>query len=69
LLFKGYFTDGKNIDDESYLIETGKEAGLKEGDIRESLKSEKIENEIAEDIQNARKLGIQGVPFFVLNKK
>jgi len=69
LLFKGYFTDGKNIDDDAYLIAIGKEAGLKEDDIRKSLQSDDIEKEIAEDIQNARQLGIQGVPFFVLNQK
>jgi len=69
LLFKGYFKYGNNIDNEGYLIEIGEEAGLKEDDIRKSLQSDKIEKEITEDIQNAHKLGIQGVPFFVLNQK
>ncbi len=68
-LFKAYFTDGKNIDDEELLIQIGKVAGLKEEEIRSALMSSDIEKEIKEDIQNARKLGIQGVPFFVLDQK
>jgi len=69
LLLKGYFTDGKNIDNEDFLVITGKQAGLKEGEIREALYGVTFENEVREDIDNARKLGIQGVPFFVLNQK
>lgn len=69
LLFIGYFTDGKNIDDEDFLIETGSQAGLNEEEIRNALQSDSIEKEIHEDIENARKLGIQGVPFFILNQK
>jgi len=69
LLLKGYFTDGKNIDNDETLVEMGKNAGLKEDEIREALYSETFENEVREDIENARKLGIQGVPFFVLNQK
>ena len=69
LLLKGYFTDGMNIDDKDFLVETGRRAGLKEDEIREVLRSDTFENEVREDIENARKLGIQGVPFFVLNQK
>lgn len=68
-LFKGYFTDGKNIDDEEYLVKTGLRSGLNEKEIRETLVSGDIEQEIRKDIEDARKLGIQGVPFFILNQK
>lgn len=68
-LFKGYFTDGKNIDNEAYLLKTGKKFGLSEEEVHNALQSDDIENEICEDIDNARKLGIQGVPFFILNQK
>ncbi len=69
LLFKGYFTDGKNIDDAGFLTETGIAAGLNYEDIRIALESSDIDKKIEEDIENARKIGIQGVPFFVLNQK
>ncbi len=68
-LFKGYFTDGENIDDEEYLVKTGLRSGLNEKEIREILVSRDIEQEIRKDIEDARKLGIQGVPFFIFNQK
>ncbi len=68
-LLKGYFTDGENIDDEDYLIETGSKAGISEKEIRNALQSDVIEKEVVADIGSARKLGINGVPFFVLNQK
>lgn len=68
-LFKGYFTDGQNIDDENYLIETGRKAGINEEEVRNALQSDAIEKEVFEDIEIARKMGINGVPFFVLNRK
>lgn len=68
-LLKAYFTEGKNIDDYETLVITGKQAGLKENEIREALCSEIIESEVRKDIENAQKLGIQGVPFFVIHQK
>jgi predicted DsbA family dithiol-disulfide isomerase len=69
ILLKGYFTDGKNIDDENYLVDAGAKAGLKEEDVHQALQSNAVEQEIRDDIESARKLGILGVPFFVLNQK
>ncbi len=68
-LLRGYFTEGKHIDDEVYLLETGKHFGLNEDEVRNGLKSESTEKKVREDIRSARKLGIQGVPFLVLNQK
>lgn len=68
-LLKGYFTDGKNIDDEAWLLEIVKPFGLSEDEVRNALQSDEIEKEIHDDIGSARKLGIQGVPFFILNQK
>ncbi|REL38241.1 DsbA family oxidoreductase [Rhodohalobacter sp. SW132] len=69
LLLKGYFIDGKNIDSDDFLVETARQAGLNEEEVHKALQSDSIEKEILEDITNARKLGIQGVPFFILNEK
>ncbi len=68
-LLKAYFTDGKNIDDYEFLAETGVSAGLAKEDIQSILKNEKYDQEIRQDIEDARKIGIQGVPFFVLSRK
>ena len=68
-LLKGYFTDGRNIDDADFLIETARHAGLKEANTLDALKSDEIDQDLREDIEIARKLGIGGVPFFILNQK
>ncbi len=68
-LFKAYFTEGKNIDDEQVLTAIGREAGLAEADIKETLHKQLYESEIDADIREASGIGVQGVPFFVFNRK
>ncbi len=68
-LFKAYFTDSKNIDDNNVLIELGKQIGLDENEIRQTLESSAYAEDVQHDIDIAQYLGIQGVPFFVLNGK
>lgn len=68
-LFSAYFTEGKNIDDDETLMELGKNIGLPEEEIRELLAGDLYADEVKADISKARKVGVQGVPFFVLNDK
>lgn len=69
LLLKGYFTDGANIDRTDYLVDVAAQAGLDKAVIREALGDVALEKEIDADIMTAQQLGIQGVPFFVVNQK
>jgi predicted DsbA family dithiol-disulfide isomerase len=68
-LFKAYFTDGKNIDDLDILVELGAAIGLNAGEVRQALESNAFADDVKQDIAESRQLGIQGVPFFVLNNK
>jgi predicted DsbA family dithiol-disulfide isomerase len=68
-LFKAYFTDGKNIDNQDTLVELGKELGLDAVEIKQALESGAYADEVKHDIETAQYLGIRGVPFFVLNNK
>lgn len=68
-LFAAYFTEGKNIDDEETLIQLGVEVGLPEDEIREMLQSDLYADEVQNDKEAARQVGVQGVPFFVFNNK
>lgn len=68
-LFAAYFTEGKNIDDDDTLVALGKEIGLPEVEIREMLKNDLYADEVKQDITRARQVGVQGVPFFVINHK
>jgi predicted DsbA family dithiol-disulfide isomerase len=68
-LFKAYFTDGKNIDDTDTLIQLGTELGITTNEVKQTLESDAYADEVRHDIAEAQYLGIQGVPFFVLNNK
>ncbi len=68
-LFKAYFEEGKNVDDISTLISLGVEVGLKQEDIVKALESERFLPAVNYDIQEAKQLGVSGVPFFVFNRK
>ncbi len=68
-LFKACFTDGKNIDDLDTLVELGAALGLDASEVKQVLESGAYADEVKRDIAQAQYLGIQGVPFFVLNNK
>lgn len=68
-LFNAYFTQGKNIDDTETLVELGVSIGLKAEDINQTLESHDFVDAVKHDIAEAQYLGIQGVPFFVMNNK
>jgi predicted DsbA family dithiol-disulfide isomerase len=68
-LFKAYFTDGKNTADHKTLTELGLAAGLAESEIAAVLNSDQYATEVNEDIEQAQQVGVQGVPFFVLDRK
>jgi len=68
-LFHAYFTDGKNIDDIDTLVQLGNEIGLEPMDVRTSLETGAFAEDVKADIEEAHQLGVNGVPFFVFNRK
>ena len=68
-LFRAYFAEGKNFADHEVLMELGKEIGLTEKDIQESLTNDEYAYKVNQDIQEAAAIGVRGVPFFVFNRK
>src|SRR5690554_4826414 len=69
ILFKAFFTDGKNIADIATLTQLGKEIGLEEEDIKTAFTDDKYARMVSEDIQEAGQVGVRGVPFFVMDRK
>jgi predicted DsbA family dithiol-disulfide isomerase len=69
LLLNGYFCEGKNIDSEDFLLELAHKLEMDTVDFIKKLNSSSIALEVKNDIQEAAKLGIRGVPFFVFNRK
>ena len=67
-LFSAYFTEGRNVDDRATLIELGREVGLDGDAVATMLDSDAYTAEVSSDIEEARQLGISGVPFFVFDR-
>lgn len=68
-LFKAFFTEGKSIADIETLVSLGQEIGLDATAVREALDKKTYANHVQQDIQEARQIGVSGVPFFVLDRK
>jgi predicted DsbA family dithiol-disulfide isomerase len=68
-LMRGYFTDGERVDDHETLIKLAAEAGLDAGEARAVLASDEYADAVREDEELARRIGINGVPFFVLGRR
>lgn len=65
LLLRANFTEGRNVDDVSTLVEIGRAAGLAAEGMREALESDRHDGAIEQDIHAAEQVGARGVPFFV----
>ena len=68
-LFQAYFTEGKNVADETTLTELGKEIGLDENELQVAFNDDKYLYQMKQDIQEAQNIGVRGVPFFVFDRK
>jgi predicted DsbA family dithiol-disulfide isomerase len=68
-LFKAYFTEGKNIADHDTLIQLGTDIGLEREEVKQLLESGSCADEVEMDKYEARKAGVRGVPFFLLDNK
>ncbi|HLS38254.1 MAG TPA: DsbA family oxidoreductase [Sphingobacterium bovisgrunnientis] len=69
LLFQSYFTEGKNIDDIELLKDIAKQVGLDAVAYQKVVVDGSLDDEVKMDIHEARQIGVQGVPFFVYDRK
>jgi predicted DsbA family dithiol-disulfide isomerase len=68
-LLKAYFSEGKNVDDIATLIQLAQEVGLNKHSAEATLLSEKYTDALEQDTYESRLIGVQGVPFFVFDRK
>lgn len=68
-LFKAYFQDGEDIGDKANLIEIASSCGFNRELIIRLLHSDHDKEFITTTDLNARKIGITGVPMFIVNEK
>ncbi|PLT44388.1 2-hydroxychromene-2-carboxylate isomerase/DsbA-like thioredoxin domain [Paenibacillus pasadenensis] len=68
-LFKAYFTDGLLLEDRKVLEALAEEAGLPRAEASAVLESDRYFEQVRAEEQDGAQLGIQGVPFYVLDRK
>lgn len=68
-LFKAYFTEGKHIADRATLLALATEVGLNAAEVEAVLTSDTYTTEVRSDEDEARQLGISGVPFFAFDRR
>lgn len=67
-LLAAQLAEGEVIDDLETLVRLGAEVGVPEDEARRVLQGDAYADEVRADIDEARLLGVTGVPFFVLNR-
>ncbi|MEH0157304.1 DsbA family oxidoreductase [Limibacter armeniacum] len=68
-LFEASYMEAKNIADPNVLAAIGEEFGISKEGTLAMLKSDQYRTEIKSEIQEGLNNGLQGVPYFVINKK
>lgn len=66
-LFRTYFVEGRHVGQVDELVALAAEVGLDADEARAALESGRYADDVAQDIAQARQLGINGVPFFVVD--
>lgn len=67
--FKAYFTDGVDLSDENNLKSLAISVGLPEDEVTLALSDAGALSAIESEEKEMNKLGISGVPFYIINKK
>lgn len=68
-LFKAHFTDGYFIGSKTVLADLAFDVGLDKEKVLEILNSNQFSNEVRKDEQEAMSMNLNGVPFFLFNRK
>lgn len=67
--YVAHFTEGEIISDTDSIVRMSEEVGLDGGAVRDIVENGKNTDKVEQDIAQAQKLGVQGVPFFLVNDK
>jgi predicted DsbA family dithiol-disulfide isomerase len=66
-LFHAYFTDGRDLSDRATLADVAAGAGLDRAEVDDLLAGDRGMDAVRVGEDEARRLGVSGVPFFVVN--
>ena len=68
-LLSDHFEHGEDIGSREYLTSLGLYLGLGAGELSELFSTDKYADAVRQDFEEGRALGINGVPFFVIDRK
>lgn len=68
-VMRAYFTENRQIGDPDVLAALAGEIGLETGRVRTVLAGTEFADQVQTDAERARALGVQGVPFFVIDNR
>lgn len=68
-LFRAYFIDGKNVEDRDTLLEIASAINLDAAEAKEMLQVDNFTGSVKKNVQEARRMNIGGVPFFLFNRQ
>lgn len=68
-LYRAYFEDGLDIGQPDILVQVGRQVGIDEALIQQALSDQTLADELLAEARNAQRMGITGVPFFIINQK
>jgi len=67
--FHAYFIDGRDLTSHETLVEIATSAGLARDDVEQCLASAEARAHVQSEDEEARRLGVDGVPFFIFNRR
>ncbi|MGA8943881.1 MAG: DsbA family oxidoreductase [Thermoactinomyces sp.] len=68
-LFQSYFEKGLNIGNIDILSNIAASIGLDQTAAKQILEQKALKSKVEEDLEEAKKIGIQSIPFFIINDK
>jgi predicted DsbA family dithiol-disulfide isomerase len=68
-LFTGYFLEGRNLTDPATLAELSERAGMKREEAQDYLSSRDDRDLVERQDEQARRMGVEGVPFFIFGQQ
>ena len=67
--YAAHFTEGEILSDTDTVVRLAEEVGLDGAQVRKIMESKEHTDQVTNDISEARSVGVQGVPFFVIDNK
>lgn len=67
--YVAHFTDGEILSDTDTIVRLAEEVGLDGAEVRKIVEDKTNTEKVQQDISEARSVGVQGVPFFVIDNK